>query len=96
MQVTFSPRAQIDIKDTWKYSVEHFGLNRTEEYMRNIENGIKNIASGTIQGRACDEIRAGYFKLPVGSHVLFFRHIETTIDIVRILHKRMDVEQHIV
>lgn len=38
----------------------------------------------------------GYRKSLVGSHILYFRHTASgTIDIVRILHQRMDVMRHL-
>ena len=44
-----------------------------------------------IRGRAIDDIRPGYRKLPVASHFLFYRIADAgTIDIIRILHQRMD------
>ncbi|MFE3060345.1 type II toxin-antitoxin system RelE/ParE family toxin [Nocardia sp. NPDC059239] len=40
-------------------------------------------------GRACEEIRAGYFTLPAGAHTLFYRvTTDDVVDIVRILHQR--------
>ena len=32
---------------------------------------------------------------PAGSHVLFYRNVKAGIDIVRILHSRMDFERHL-
>jgi plasmid stabilization system protein ParE len=40
-------------------------------------------------------LRAGYYKIPCGSHVLFYRLAADGIDVVRILHERMDNERHI-
>ncbi len=46
-------------------------------------------------GRACDDVRPGYRKHAVGSHVLYYRLISgEIIDVVRILHQRMDVPRH--
>jgi toxin ParE1/3/4 len=45
-------------------------------------------------GQDCSDIRAGYFKIPCGSHVCFSLTGEG-IDVVRILHERMDFERHI-
>jgi len=40
-------------------------------------------------------IRAGYFKFPVGSHFMFYRQSVASLDAIRILHQRMDVEAHL-
>jgi plasmid stabilization system protein ParE len=35
------------------------------------------------------------YEHPVGSHVLFYRLTDDGIDVVRILHNRMDFERHL-
>lgn len=51
------------------------------------------------QTRGSDEratIRPGYRKLSAGSHTLFYRVTgEGTIDVVRVLHQRMDVDRNL-
>jgi len=37
----------------------------------------------------------GYYKISCGSHFLFYRLIAEGIDIVRILHDRMNFARHI-
>jgi toxin ParE1/3/4 len=54
------------------------------------------MAVNPLIGRPGDEIRAGYRKLAAGSHTLFYRiTVEGVIDVVRVLHQRMDVDRHL-
>jgi len=53
------------------------------------------LSRGTLIGLSAEDIRAGYRKIGVGSHVMYFREREGTLEIVRILHRRMDVARHI-
>jgi toxin ParE1/3/4 len=46
-------------------------------------------------GQECPNVRSGYYKNACGSHVLFYRLTAEGVDIVRILHERMDFERHI-
>ena len=46
-------------------------------------------------GRSAGAIRRGYRKHPCGSHVIFYREIAVGIDVVRILHRRMDVPRQL-
>ena len=71
------------------------GEAKAEAYVRQIWKAVRAIAADPRSGRACDEIRAGYMKYHAGSHMLFYRKAGKTIDIVRILHERMDFEQHL-
>jgi toxin ParE1/3/4 len=56
---------------------------------------IKAVAARPAIGRECADLRPAYYKLSSGSHVLFYRLIAGGIDIVRILHERMDYDRHI-
>ena len=46
-------------------------------------------------GKVRDEIRRGYRSLPVENHVVFYRVSDKDIEIVRILHQRMEVNQRV-
>ena len=87
-----SPAARTDIEHIWDYTVDNWGVDQAERYVRGIREACEVLANGHRQGRAVDEIRAGYLKLAVGSHFLFYRITgDGQIDVVRILHRRMDV-----
>jgi toxin ParE1/3/4 len=45
-------------------------------------------------GRACDDIRPGYRRYAEGSHIIFYREVRSDIEIVRVLHGRMDPDRH--
>ncbi|MDW9912377.1 type II toxin-antitoxin system RelE/ParE family toxin, partial [Sinorhizobium meliloti] len=46
------------------------------------------------KGRNVD-VRPGYLKYPAGSHIVYFRNRGDRIDIIRILHGRMDAQRHL-
>ena len=59
-------------------------------------SAIERIVDNPMIGRACDEVRPGYRKHAVGSHTLYDRMASAdVIDVVRILHQRMDVDRHL-
>ncbi len=87
-----SPAAQADLSDIWDYTAHNWGVTQAERYILGIREACEALADGRRKGRSADDIRPGYRKLPVGSHVLFFRITsDGEIDVVRILHQRMDV-----
>jgi toxin ParE1/3/4 len=91
-----SPAAQADLEDIWDYSAARWSIAQAETYVRAIAAACEALVAGHRNGQRIDDIRPGYMKLLVGSHVLFFRQTEAgDIDIVRILHQRMDVDAHI-
>jgi toxin ParE1/3/4 len=87
-----SPAARDDLSAIWDYTAQTWGIAKAEQYVLSIHGACQAIAEGRKQGQTIDDIRPGYRKLAVGAHVLFFRAAETGgIDVIRILHQRMDV-----
>lgn len=90
-----SPRAQSDVREIWAYSRDRWGDKQAETYVRQIQSGLRTLATNPRRGRPCDHIRAGYFRFSVEQHVVFYRLTEEAIDVVRILHQRMDFDRHL-
>ena len=96
MQVNLSAAARRDISGIWTYSAERWGKARADLYVRALAKSFDELARETIAGRSCDGIRPGYYKLAVGAHLIFYRKPSPDqIAVVRILHRRMDVDQHL-
>jgi toxin ParE1/3/4 len=91
----FTPRARRDVEEIWEYSFEHFGVDKAEAYVRDIQRAAVTVMEDPRRGLACDEIRSGYRKFSVGSHIFFFKASATRVVIVRILHRRMDFNRHL-
>lgn len=93
-QVTYSPKAQQDISDIWDYTAETWGVEQADRYVDGIDDASTLLANGKRQGREVD-IRAGYLKYAVGKHFVFFRAVDTGIEVIRILHQSMDTDLHL-
>lgn len=91
-----SPAAQVHLEEIWDCTYDRWGVDQAEQYLRELQHAIDRAAANPRIGRACDEIRPGYRKLSAGSHTLFYRVTgEGTIDVVRVLHQRMDVDRNL-
>ena len=91
-----SPAAQADLEQIWDYTNDRWGIYQAEEYLRGLQRAIERAAANPRIGRPCDEIRPGYRRLAAGSHLLFYRvTAEGIVDVVRVLHQRMDVDRHL-
>jgi plasmid stabilization system protein ParE len=40
-RLDFTPRARRDIEEIWEYSVDQFGLDRADRYLRDIRLGAQ-------------------------------------------------------
>jgi toxin ParE1/3/4 len=89
------PKAIADLEEIWDYTVGTWGEEQAESYLRLINQSFRNIVDNPSIGRSCDVIRKGYRKRGVGRHVIFYRTVDGDVDVVRILHERMDVMRHL-
>lgn len=90
-----SRRARADLDEIWDYTVRRWDTTQAEQYIRGIQGVIETLAAAPRLGRVCNEIREGYFKYSVGSHLVFYRPIVSGIEVIRILHQRMDFKRHV-
>ncbi len=91
-----SPAAQADLDGIWDYTCDRWGTDQAEAYVREIQQAIERVVGNPLIGRPCDEVRDGYRRHAVGSHPLYYRVVgDDPIDVVRVLHKRMDVDRHL-
>lgn len=63
--------------------------------MNEIRAAVERIAAEPRRGRPCDEIRTGYLRYGIGSHLLFYVESADGVDVIRILHQRMDPMRHL-
>lgn len=89
-----SPLAESDLEEIWVYTFKNWSLEQADRYHNAIVEAFEDLAAGRKSGRPVD-IRKGYFKYPVGAHVVFYRFSESGLVVVRVLHQRMDVGRHL-
>lgn len=84
-----SPLAVADLEEIWLYTFENWSAEQADRYQNDIHAACAAIAAGERSGRKVEE-REGYLKYAVGSHFLFYRPRKGTVEIIRVLHQRMD------
>ena len=93
-QVILSAKAKSDLSDIWDYTLAEWGIDQAEQYVRKLWSVMQAQACDSLPSADIDDVRKGYRKIRSGSHVIFFKLTGNGIDVVRILHQRMDFERH--
>ncbi len=89
---TLTVKALADLKSIAQYTQQEWGSEQRRIYLRQIDETFHLLAKRHDLGSTCDYIREGYRKHPVSSHLIFYRSLSNTeIEVIRVLHKRMDV-----
>jgi toxin ParE1/3/4 len=93
-QVWLTPLAKSDLEDIWPYAFQHCSMDQADRYHRDLISTIEALVRGAKTGRIC-AVRDGCWRYVAGSHVIFYRETAQMLDVIRILHQRMDVERHL-
>jgi toxin ParE1/3/4 len=90
-----TPRAVQDLDDIWDYTIDRWGIDQAETYLGGVRAVLQASLTAPTLLRACGDVREGYSKIVVGSHVAFARVEGEQLTVVRILHRRMDFARHL-
>jgi toxin ParE1/3/4 len=91
-----SEKAVEDINGIWVYTAENWSIEQADRYYNLIFDEIEYIAENFERARDFGQIRKGYGVSKVKSHLVFFRKTKgEEIEVVRVLHERMDIENRI-
>jgi len=103
-RVRFGAAAELDFANIVKWTAENFGARQSRVCRDTLVQAINELTNGpdVAGSRPRDEIMAGLRTIHIarggrrGSHFLMYRAApNSTIEIVRILHDRMDLQRHV-
>ena len=87
--------AQQDLINIWLYTYETWGEAQADQYFDELDSGLKTLCRNPVIGKNRDSIRDGYRSFQINRHVVFYKVASSTIQIVRVLHERMDPERNL-
>ena len=86
--------ARQDLLRIGRFTERRWGQAKRNHYLGRLDEAFGLISENTTIGSSCDEIYPGYRKFPEGSHVIYYR-LTDMVEIIRILHERMDPDSHL-
>jgi len=94
--VVLSPKAKADLSDIWDYTYSEWGAEQAEKYVRELWAVIQEQTCDLTKAIDIGDVRKGYMKVRSGSHAVFLKVTrDGVVDVVRILHKKMDFDRHL-
>jgi toxin ParE1/3/4 len=94
-QIILSQKARVDLASIWDYAAQAHGLAQADSYIADIDRIMALALDFPNMGMDYSDIREGYRKLGSGYHLIFYLPRIDGIEIVRVLHERMDIEAHL-
>ena len=90
---TLSNKAVEDLSSIWAYTYETWSESQADKYYELVTNSFGEIVRNPELGKHYTEIDPAIFGHCVGKHIVFYRVMKSgDIEIVRILHQRMDLK----
>ena len=90
-----SKKAFVDLEEIWFYTVEKWSVSQADRYYSLIFEEINHICEDPTSGENMDHIRKHYRATKVKSHLIYYRVFNETVEIIRILHERMDTDSRL-
>ena len=88
--------AQADFDGIGDYTFETWGEEQADKYLAQLDKTFVMLAQTPGIGKARNDLGANMKSCPCGSHIIFFRRdAHGDVEILRILHERMDFARHL-
>ncbi|RNI38825.1 type II toxin-antitoxin system RelE/ParE family toxin [Hanamia caeni] len=94
MNYNISKEASLDLEEIWLYTFEHWLIEQADRYYNQLLNEIEYISKNPKSGKDYSNIRKGYLRTKVNSHLIFYQinESEKLVEIIRVLHQSMDIQ----
>ncbi len=92
-RIILRPAAQADIDRIWDYTADQWDMDQADTYVGDIRAVLRLLAANPSIGTDCSHLSIGLRKFNSGSHAIFYLHQVDVIDVVRVLHQRMDFKE---
>ena len=90
-----SKKAVSDLEEIWLYTVEKWSIDQADRYYKLIFDEIQFICKNVNAGKSMEHVRKGYRASKVKSHLIFYRTQNNIVEVIRILHESMDIENRL-
>ncbi len=92
MMFKISYEVQNDLENIWLYTYETWSVEQADRYYNLILDEIEYLAENPDTGKDYSHLRKGYLRSKVKSHFIFYKINKNLIEIIRVLHQQMDIE----
>lgn len=92
----FSEEAIDDLSEIWLYTFNAWSLEHADRYYQLLIDECAYIAQYPHIGKSMENIKKGYRATKVKSHIIFYKTAkDNVVEIIRILHQQMDIENRL-
>ncbi|TAN70702.1 MAG: type II toxin-antitoxin system RelE/ParE family toxin [Methylobacter sp.] len=90
LKIRLTQAAEQHLEDIWFYTLSEWSEEQANQYVSMIEQGVMQLLDNPYIGKSRPEIKKDLRSLQIQKHLIFYLVGTEYIDIIGILHSRMD------
>ena len=102
-RLRLNPKASADLDGIFLYTAQRWSSEQADRYFLDIDididididSAMQLLARSPELGLRVDGIRPGFYRYRVRSHLIFYRRVDDGIEVMRVLHQRMDIDSYL-
>lgn len=94
MKYRISEAAYRDLDEIWLYTFQEWSEHQANKYFESIIQEIEFQSEHPDKAKQMLKVSSEFFYFRALSHYVFFQKRDDKIDIIRIIHKRMNFSEH--
>jgi len=93
LTLNLTEKAEQDLNAIYAYSLKQWGQKQANSYFFQIEKMFYLLLDNPYLGKSRNELKQGYRSLLIKKHTIFYSVNNEHVNILRVLHTRMDVKK---
>ncbi len=93
MQLVFSRKALLDLKEIHQYTVKKWSEPQADHYYFVLIEGLQQLLSFPKLGKRYEKLRTKPFGIKVSKHIIFYKIEKQNLYVIRVLHESMDLKK---
>lgn len=93
--VALRPEAVLDVEDIADYTIQQWGKEQARYYVAELRQAIERLSESADRFPLSDLPFPGLRRMRCRHHLVYYLVDEAHVDVVRILHERMDASAHL-
>jgi toxin ParE1/3/4 len=93
--ISYSPLALQHLEEIAYYTENTWGLKQRQKYMQELFDRIESLIQYPHRAKKRDDVAEDKYSIKSGRHVIFVHFLPDLIEVVGVLHERMDPKRHL-
>ena len=92
IKLKITHNALLNLEEIYIYTLNQWGEKQADRYISQLKKRFLWLLDNSQLGKERSEIKKGYRSFNQGQHIIFYRISNNIIEILNILHQKMDID----